>query len=409
MIIFWKRANKQRPIKLLLYGYLCGYDKLPLLWLSDKFLSLYVCFIKKCTTSQSSAVANNVPKKLLLCNTAHLGDVIISLSLVKAIKDYYPDIEIGFLAGSWCAVVLQNHPLISHTHYFDHWRISRAKFSFLKKWLIKTKTRSKTIKELKQVRYDAAIDLYHFLSNAIPLLWSAKIPKRYGYTSGGFGPLLTNPEPWVLQNKQIAYNHLVLVRKLLPNIPADISLQPILARTPTMQINKFGNLIAKKYILCHPSSGNVLRNWPLVNWIELKERLLQKKYFLVFTGRGINEHKFITQIIQNSPNCINLCNQLKWDELVEVVANAACTFSSDTAVSHITSAVNTASVVLIGGMVNYNQWQPLSKNTIIVHKNMPCLPCYRPLACDSIDCIRETTIDQVFTAIVAAFNANCNK
>lgn len=362
-------------------------------------------YIRALFSRRSTAVVP--PKKILLANIAHNGDVIITLSLVKAIKDSYPDSEIGFLAGSWCKVILDNHPWLHHVHYFDHWRISRAKTTLIKRIITKIKTSREVVRQLKSIGYDAAIDVYHLFPNAIPLIWRAKIPVRFGFVSGGFGPMLTNPHTWRLRDKHIAYNYLDLARELLPEIPANIFLQSVLARNSVIDIGKFGALIKKQYIICHPSSGNILRNWPIEKWRTLKEKLLAQGYQLVFTGLGEQENLLIEQIIQESVGCINLCNKIQWDELVEVIANAACIFSSDTAASHVAAAVDTPSVVLIGGLVNYHNWQPLTAKTTVVYKKLPCIPCYRSFGCVDLECIRGTTVEQVLAAIQNFMSIKC--
>lgn len=370
-----------------------------LMRLNDKFWSIILPLINGSKKTPQTCNPPNTPKKILLSNLANIGDVIISLSLAKAIKDYYPEVAIGFLAGSWCKGVLNNHPLLNYVHYYDHWYMNQYKKPLWFKIILNVRRSKQISRELSNVGYDAAIDLYHLFPNSIPLLWRADIPRRFGYISGGFGPFLTDPRSWEANDKQIAYNHLQLVRKLFPKIPQDIKLTSWIMRNEQINVTKKWGVESRKYIICHPSCSIMLRNWSTEKWIELKEELLSRKYTLVFTGLGTNEEELVSKIILNSPNCINLCGKLSWFEFVEVTANAMCTCSSDTGITHLAAAVNVPSVIMFGGISYYKNLQPLSDNVSIVYKKLPCVPCYRRFGCVDLECIRGAAVAEVLNAI----------
>jgi len=59
------------------------------LWLTDAFFSLFIRKKKENKTIDS-------PKKILVSNIAHFGDVIIATSVLPVIKKAFPAMEIGF-------------------------------------------------------------------------------------------------------------------------------------------------------------------------------------------------------------------------------------------------------------------------------------------------------------------------
>lgn len=393
-----KEGSNHYSIEPLVNGYWIQ-ARLPnlLMRINDKFWQTILWLSR--VFNKPSIDKKNIPRRVLLSNLANNGDIIICLSLVNAIKEYYPEIEIGFLVGSWGKGILNNHPQVNYTHYYDHWYMKQYKKPLLSKVVLNIKISRKIVKEIKKINYDAAFDLYQQFPNSIPLLWRAGIPKRYGYISGGFGPFLTNPHPWRLNDEQIAYNYLKLIRELLPKIPLDYKLKSCVVRNNKINIKEKYGLENKKYIICHPGCSSELRIWPIAKWIELKEKLLLKNYTLTFTGQGANEEELILNIISNSSNCINLCSTLNWVEFTEVTAGALCTFSADTSITHLAAAVDVPSVVLFGGLVNYKNLEPLSDKKIIVYNMQPCIPCYRRYGCEDLECIRGTSVDQVYAAI----------
>ena len=52
------------------------------------------------------------PRRILLLNGTHIGDIIISTSILPILRSAYTSAEIGFMVGSWSSMVLKNHPEI---------------------------------------------------------------------------------------------------------------------------------------------------------------------------------------------------------------------------------------------------------------------------------------------------------
>ena len=73
------------------------------------------------------------PRRLLLANYGHLGDVVMSTACLHILKSTWPDVEIGFLIGSWSRALLEGHPDIGRLHVVDHWFMDRGPQSRLVK------------------------------------------------------------------------------------------------------------------------------------------------------------------------------------------------------------------------------------------------------------------------------------
>src|SRR5690242_12990512 len=70
------------------------------------------------------------PKRILVVNGAHVGDVVMSTAVLGALRSAYPASEIGFVAGSWSKMVVTNHPMVDFVHVVDHWKMNRSRRSF---------------------------------------------------------------------------------------------------------------------------------------------------------------------------------------------------------------------------------------------------------------------------------------
>jgi ADP-heptose:LPS heptosyltransferase len=299
--------------------------------LIDQFLSLFPK--KKASLS--------VPKKILLSNMAHLGDLIMATAVLPVLRKAYPEAQIGFVIGSWNREVLESHPLVDKIHFFDHAKLSRSEKTFLKKLWRHMMTRHRTLKEIREEKYDVAIDLYYYFPNAIPLFWQAAIPCRLGYSSGGFGPLLTHSFAYEEKNQYLAVYYLPLLIPL--GIPP--SILTLLHTTVPPSKAQFNDAV-----ILHMGVGDPEREWEEESWSKLIDLLDVQGIKLLFTGRGEKERERIDRL--KNKNGVNLCDALDFSALLSYVKGARLTISSDTGILHVAAAVNTPSIVLFSKQAN---------------------------------------------------------
>lgn len=328
-------------------------------------------------------------RRVLIANGAHLGDIVLSTAILPVLKAAYPDARIGMLVGSWAGPVVQGHALLDWVHRVDHWRLNRAALPLKAKITSWWRSRRQALREIREVEYDVAIDLYFYFPNSIALLWQAGIPERIGYTSAGLGPLLTQPVDLDMREnrRSIVELHLDLVRRIpgigplrtelaVPNIPREpVDVETIAGRGG--------------YVVLHLGSGSALKDWPESAWAVLARQLLAEGRRIVLTGSGAREKEKIERFRREVPDTVDLCDRLKWKEFVEVIAHARLLVASDSVAAHIASAVGTPAVVTGHGMTNLHLWRPTSPRATVLMHAVPCAPCYRNAGCASMSCLRE--------------------
>jgi len=349
---------------------------------------------------------NPEPQKILLSSVAHLGDVIMSSSILPYIHALFPECEIGVLMGSWSKNVLHDHPLIKNFHYFDHWKLNRSNLSFLQKLRISKTSSKKAIEEIKAVNYDIAIDLYAYFPNAIPLIHRTGIPTRIGYTSGGNGPLLTHTLDWHHINQSEVHYQAALLRQFDPKGKYSHNLHTNLPPITKHCFESLQNILPKDqdYILIHVGTGNRLREWPVEHWTALAHLLCENtKLSLVFTGIGNREEELIGKITQAIPSerTINLCSSISWEQFVAVIKKAELVLGVESVAGHVAAAVDTPSVIIGSGITNHHQWRPFSKLCrYILADNIDCMPCYRSKGCPTMDCLRNISPQIVYAEVI---------
>ena len=351
--------------------------------------------------------APTAPRRILLSNIAHLGDVIMATALLPVLKNAYPDVKIGFLAGSWSQPILLNHPLVETVHVLDHWAHIRGAVSKRKKLQQYLQTRRTALTQIRAAGYDAAIDLYWNFPNTLPLLWQAKIPTRIGYESGGFGPLATHCLEFGDKRLSAPRRFLDLLKVLPPNedpINEDLSdmerrLRPVL---PPADAGDAGvvalnaaldaaGLREKEYVVFHVGAADSFRDWPSPRWRELALSLAAENRPLVFTGTGAADEARIREITDGLSGCVNLCSRLTWSGFVAAIAGARLLVCVDTVAGHVAAATETPCVVLTAGRWPY-LWRPLGRDVRVLIHPVPCAPCHRNSGCAEMDCLREVPV-----------------
>jgi ADP-heptose:LPS heptosyltransferase len=343
------------------------------------------------------------PKRLLIANTAHLGDLVVATALLPVLKSAFPECKIGFLIGSWARCVLEGHPLVGDIHILDQWASNRAAVPRRDKRRRYFRTRREALREVKAAGYDTAIDLSWSFPNTLPFLWQAQIPVRIGYHSGGGGPLATHSLDFDARDLHVSERHLALVR-LLPVGEKDLAkftpnLAPIRAVDQVDWERKMqaAGLARGDYAVFHAGAGGSLKVWPAAKWRLLTQRWLEAGSTVVFTGFGEKDSALIDEITAGLSGCVNMCGQLGWGGLVAAITQARLVICVDTVAGHIAGAAGTPCAVIMTGQ-NPCLWHPLGQSHQVVTHSVPCAPCHRGLGCAEMECIRGVEIEQVISA-----------
>ena len=334
------------------------------------------------------------PKRILLLNGAHIGDIVITTSLLPILRAAYPNAEIGYVVGSWAQMVVKNHPEVAFTHCVDHWRHNRSSDSLPSKFLRFRKSWRKALGEIRDLKYDVAICLYTVFPDFLDLAWKAEIPVRIGFSRSIMSFLATdvvhdpeNPFPsqgerlaMTLEPLGIASAHMALRRSsLAPSNPTAIEEVRRLLAVP--------DLATARYRIIHMGTGAQRREFPISFWRDLAEKL-SSEITLLFTGQGKREQENIRQVIRDLPNCVDAAGKLSWEGFVAAVRHADVLYGVESMAGHVAGAVGTKCVVAYGGTAGVSRWRPEGPSSIVVTNHVPCAPCHNAQGCDEMYCMR---------------------
>lgn len=293
------------------------------------------------------------PKKILLANLAHLGDLVIASSVLPHLKAKFPKARIGFLVGSSSKPLLENHPDIAQFHTLDHWKFNRSEPSKRRRFQNYFKQRRQIIKEIKEQKYDLFIDLYPFFPPSIPLARAAKVPNRLGFINGGFGAWLTCPVDWRGRNTYISESYKELLKPL--NIYPEI-LKPSLP--PEEPIEG----LPDAYVVLHLGAGHPKKEWALDKWKHLVSKIPHR---IVFTGKGAKENRAINEILKSAKYGMSLCDQLTLAQMSTLLKHAKTLISVDSFPVHLAALHQTPTLIISRWYPYPKQWTPLHEKTFL--------------------------------------------
>jgi len=346
------------------------------------------------------------PRRILLANFGHLGDVVMSTAAIGIVRRAFPSACLGFLLNGISRVVLENHPHVHRLHVLNHWRLERTGEPLRVRIRRYIRAAARMAEELRHERYDVAVDLRAWWPNAAYVLYRAGIPVRIGYPCLGLQSLLTHPRPFVYRRAHESRIQTDLLRALpIPaelaegDPPFDMPPPSEQGREEVRRLLNVAGLGSIRYRVIHPGASTPVRDWPVEKWHELVGQQLADGCTLVFTGSGSRDRTMIETIIAGRPRCMNACGRLSWAGLVEVVRAAELVFSVETVTGHVAAAVGTPCVAIYGGMSDPLQWAPRSGPTSVcsVH-SLACAPCFHYVGCTQRPCLSQLGADAAYAA-----------
>jgi heptosyltransferase II len=304
---------------------------------------------------------NKTFRKILIIQTAFLGDVILSTTLPKALKTLYPEAQIDLLLIPETKQVYDDNPYVTNIHTFAKRRIHSKIATFL--------PLSKT---LRKERYDLVISLQKHLTTSLLMLF-AGIPVRIG------------------SRKQKLITHSIVVNKDLPVFRRYLSYLKLLSdKSFEVQTelfwdeatqNKASTILTPflndcKYAVgIAPGSVWSTKRWLPEYFAELITSLNERNIRSVLLG-GKEDAMLCQDIINMSGiDCLNLAGKLTIKGSAAVINKLDLIVSNDSAPLHIANAVKTDVAAIFGPTIKSFGFAPYRENDVVVETYLPCRPC----------------------------------
>ncbi|MBU1869059.1 MAG: glycosyltransferase family 9 protein [Candidatus Omnitrophica bacterium] len=330
--------------------------------------------------------------KIVAIRIDRIGDIIVSMPALKALKQVFPEARISLLVSR------QNEPLAKCIPYVDEVLVYEGLF--------------KTSAKLQKKGFDLAVDLMMDYTLKTALL-TAFIRSRFraGFDIGGRGILFSlRFKPRAVKSHMSRHifdliNFIAAARtggSLTQEAvyrPLDISDEN---RSFAINTLKENGITLSEFIVCmHPGGKFPSQRWPAESFARLADILIADyKARIIFIGSKDDEPliKRIASLMKQGPaQAIGL----PLDKTAGLISQAKLFIGNNSGLLHIACCLNVPTVSTLGPTDPY-LWRPEGDNNIVVTKSLPCSPCSRPVCADN-GCLRLITVGDMLEAVKSTY------
>jgi len=285
--------------------------------------------------------------RILVVRGGAIGDFILTLPALKALRDAYPDARIEILGYKHIAVLAENRFYAQAVRSIEYGPLSRffAKNSEL---------------PAESADYFATFDLI------ISYLYDPDGIFESNLRRCGVKNLLFGPAKIAKTSDHAAWQLARPIEELGIRV-VDLTEKIFLSEEDRQFGREFLQTPSQPIIAIHPGSGSKEKNWPLQNWIELFSRehwhVEKRPSLIVISGEADKaqtaqlEHTWKDQDIRFAKN-------LPLPHLAAVLEHSIF-IGHDSGISHLAAAAG-ANCILLFGPTDPNVWAPRNENVQVV-------------------------------------------
>jgi lipopolysaccharide heptosyltransferase II len=297
-------------------------------------------------------------KKILIIQTAFLGDVILATPVISELKRIFPNSEIDFLVRKGNESLLNNNPHLQKVFILNK---SEGKF----------KSIFHLIKQLNKEKYELIINLHRFGSSGLITTFT-KASQKFGFKKNPFSFFFTKTFDHTIGNGQHEVERNL---SLIKEFGAVTKKRPELYPSEE-DFSIVSQIIQSPFYCIAPASVWYTKQLPIEKWIELINHYNQIGTVYILGGKGDQElcEDIISKTI--SKTSINLAGQLNLLESAALMSKAKRNFVNDSGPLHIASAMNAPVTAFFCSTVTSFGFGPLSEDFIIREvQDLDCRPC----------------------------------
>lgn len=293
-------------------------------------------------------------KRVLIIQTAFIGDVILATPLAEAIHAAYPEARIDFLVRKGNEGLLTGHPFLNKVLV---WNKQQGKYRNLLALL----------RQIRSLRYDLVLNCQRFAASGFLAAFSGA-QLISGFDKNPFSRFFHHRIPHTIGNGQYeTERNLALLEPL--GITGD--------RRPRLYPPPLDFVPEQPYVCMAPASVWFTKQWPEHKWVELIQRMPpETRVYLMGSPADAALCERIATAA-NRPRTENLCGKLSLLQSAALMQGAVMNYVNDSAPLHLCSAVNAPVTTIFCSTVPAFGFGPLSEQSYIIEtpEKLACRPC----------------------------------
>ena len=335
--------------------------------------------------------------KILIRATNWIGDAIMALPALRAVRARFADAQIAILARPYVADIYRDQQICNQLINYDP-NCIHAGFS----------GRERLADELRTQRFDIALLLQNAF-DAAWLPWRASIPERIGYARDGRSLLLTKPVPVpapgeIPTHEKFYYLELLRRAGWMDSLP-DESFIPL--TVPEVKRRRASEFLVESSARPHAlrvaigagASYGSAKCWPPLRFAELASRLQAQNdadVILFGTAAEAAVSNAIAAEMRQPP--INLTGKTAIADLPALLSQCHLFIGNDSGAMHVAAGVGLP-VVAIFGPTDPLGTAPVTPRCTVVQEKPYCSPCFLRRCPTDHRCMTKVTPDMAEAAV----------
>jgi len=352
--------------------------------------------------------------KIAVLRANALGDFIVTLPALKAIRSAYPDAEIVLLGKPWHKQFLVK----------DRTPVDRVIIVPIKKGI---RTEANKVEDEKEVndfiiemqkeQFDIVLNFQGNGVSANPFIKQFGAKVTAGLVSEKSEKLDLSLDYYYYQSEVIRF---LEVAKLIGAASFELEPEIKILQQDEQEIKGFIALLNNKpYIVLHPVAIDIRRMWPIENYVAVANELSQRNFEIVFTGAKEDRRAIDNILYKMNSAAINACGNFSLGGLAALLSHASLMIAADTGPLHVGRAVKVPTIGFYWAP-NLINWGPLTRaiHRPLISWNMACPLCgiipndpypFEPHTdtCDhEVSFVRDINVEKVLDAVESLLHVN---
>lgn len=338
-------------------------------------------------------------RRILIIRLSAIGDVVLTTPVAKALRRAFPDAYIAWVVETKSRDAVEGNPYLDEVIVWDR----KSGSGSLPMKAIKYIRNLRALgKELRAGKFDVAIDFQGLLRSAVVgRISGARMLVGYDNAREGAHRLYKV----CLPVRKLARG-VDLYREMLGllDVPTDEMEMhfPISDADRTFAGEFIADALAsrpsaRKIVALCPATTWPQKHWTEEGWAGLADALTADYGVLpIFLGSpddtGLMDR--IHGLMKSDP--VSAIGRTTLKQAAAIISRSDLVISVDTGLLHIANALD----LPIVGIFGPTTWDYLGKkdSLAIVAKELKCMPCFKHPSCESFDCMRAITPDDVLSA-----------
>jgi ADP-heptose:LPS heptosyltransferase len=335
-------------------------------------------------------------KRILLIKFYGIGNIVMILPSIEALRKRFPGASIDFLSLQKNAGILEGTGL-DELLLLD----SASAAAFLGSTL-------RLLPRLRRRGYDLIVDFEQFARVSAILAALAGAPARIGFSN----PAQVRDFLYTTRVLYLDYAHMTSIFLRLARaagaddevrIPVPIPLDEKHRLEASAVEREAGVGPDDTAVILHPGTSEPLsiRRWPVERFALLADRLEERQGVKVIVSGGAEEVDLAASLIRAMRRpAFNAAGRLSVKGFAALAERSELVVTNDTAPVHVASAMGTPVVGIFGPNTPF-LYGPLGRDDLVFYRNLHCSPCLLNLNAKLSDCSEPRCIDLITAVEVA--------